>query len=533
LEEGLELLRVFVRGEEALAGEILAARAEFFGAPRPAAGDGEDEPADERFFEWFLFERPSRRYGEVPYLSFLRRSGEDLATPVRDILEQMAESVFGVFEVESVAPGSGMTLTDLLSGRSIAVREEQAEALVQVTDTLVGRLFPIDGEEFLLSGSVACFRSPELREAIAADLARAHAAAPTARLSQREIERLLWSGPVAPGGVEAEVRALLEAARLPDLAFEEVRLSFAAASTPGAVIGPLLDRLAFDTEVDLERARHTLLAFWEETREARPETKSRVPAADARAAVEAFERGRARGENLEELFERLERDLGLEGEPDPDDAPDPALEQAAANLAPLVEEFLWERDREVPSASAARSAALRALVRYLAERVVPPVDQLEDVEPDHLRGFARDLLLAPRSEEEALGSLLHLEDFLGWGRQEQGIDIFSRTEEVLRELRRDLSRFFRFRATLPASAPESPGHAGFLVRVGAPPGSDEILVETAEGSAVEPIHARVAPSLAPILLERDLIRGSLEERGDPVRFLRVTDLVPAGLRGPD
>src|SRR5262245_31257485 len=130
LESCLRSLRSFVEGDEDLSGELAAARGEFFGAPDvPTAG------AEARFLEWFLFERPSARYGEIPYLTFLRRSEEDLPVPQRDMLEGMAENVFGVFEVESLVPGSGMTLADLLRGRTIAVREEQVQALVEVGDT--------------------------------------------------------------------------------------------------------------------------------------------------------------------------------------------------------------------------------------------------------------------------------------------------------------------------------------------------------------------------------------------------------------
>src|SRR5262245_3233688 len=229
LENCLRSLRSFLEQDEDLSEEVAPARMEYFGAPSAPSGG-----AEARFLEWFLFERSSSRYGEVPYLTFLRRSEEDLPVPERDMLEAMAENVFGVFEVESLLPGSGMTVTDLLRGRALAVREDQAQALVEVGDTLVGRLFPIpggsgfEGEEFLLSGAVACFRSKELRDALGADLARAHAASPGARLSQREIERLLW--PPAGGADEApeeEVRELLRSAGLPELRFEDLRRSFA------------------------------------------------------------------------------------------------------------------------------------------------------------------------------------------------------------------------------------------------------------------------------------------------------------------
>src|SRR5262245_6365661 len=499
LESCLRSLRSFVEGDEDLSGELAAARGEFFGAPDvPTAG------AEARFLEWFLFERPSARYGEIPYLTFLRRSEEDLPVPQRDMLEGMAENVFGVFEVESLVPGSGMTLADLLRGRTIAVREEQVQALVEVGDTLVGRLFPIpgaagfEGEEFLLSGAVACFRSKELRDALGADLARARADSPGARLSQREIERLLWPSPAsAELAPEAEVREILGAAGLPGLEFEDLRRSLAQAPRPGPVIGPLLDRLAFETRVDLDRARAALWALWEETRREVSESPPIPPGPprndagphNARAAVEAFERGRARGENLEDLFSRLERDLDLEAEPDAEEASDPALEGTAGNLTPLIEEHLWERSRQAPSGRPGREARLRSFGRYLSERLVPPVDLLDRLEPDHLRRFARDVLLPARgvpAQEEALDTLAAVEEFLRWGRAEQGIDTFGRCEPTLRSLDADLRRSFAFRAANASSDPRAPASPHrFLVRLAPASGAGELVVDHADGSSAD------------------------------------------------
>ncbi|MGH7150283.1 MAG: hypothetical protein ACREIU_06285, partial [Planctomycetota bacterium] len=505
--------------------------------------------AEARFLEWFLFERPSTRYGEVPYLTFLRRFEEDLSVPLRDMLEGMAENVFGVFEVESHVPGSGMSVTDLLRGRALAVREEQT--LVEVGDTLVGRLFPIpgsstlEGEEFLLSSAVACFRSRELRDALGADLARAHAASPRARLSQRGIERLLWPAPApAADGLETEIRALLDVAGLPEMLFEDLRRSFAEAPRPGPVIGALLDRLAFETRVDLDRARTALWSLWEDSHREAAETEETPPAptrigaqpANARAAVEAFERGRARGENLEELFFRLERDLDLAGEPDAEEDPDPALEGTAGNLGPLLEEHLWERSRDA-SRPPASEAGLRSFARYLSDRVVPPLDLLECLEPEHLRRFARDVLhpaSSPSAQAEALDTLAAVEEFLRWGRAEQGIDALGLCESALRSLDSDLRRSFAVRAaTAPTAgrAPASPDR--FLVRLAPVSGAGELVVDHADGSFADPIHARVDPALAPHLREGDLLAGTLSPGTGAPRDLRVSDLIPAGLRGAD
>ena len=47
-----------------------------------------------------------------------------------------------------------------------------------------------------------------------------------------------------------------------DLAATDITLQLGGIDRPGPVIGPLLEQLAFESDVDLERARQLLVAIW-------------------------------------------------------------------------------------------------------------------------------------------------------------------------------------------------------------------------------------------------------------------------------
>ena len=74
---------------------------------------------------------------------------------------------------------------------------------------------------------------------------------------------------------EGDVNAVLAAAGEPDETVAELSKLLAEAPTPGAVVGPLLDQLAFDTDIDLEAARRELVAVW--TWNSKPQSERAAP----------------------------------------------------------------------------------------------------------------------------------------------------------------------------------------------------------------------------------------------------------------
>jgi hypothetical protein len=246
-------------------------------------------------------------------------------------------------------------------------------------DLLVGRLFDVGDSLHRLSPAAGVFRDAALSRALHADLERARQSRRgVVRLSQAELENMFWGSvevatnadPVelarrflADSGVEAPVVETLlgELARRP---FDESRIVVGVSDALGLV----LERLAFDTGVDLERARRVLLAAWASLRERAQPPPAETPGArgDVRSAIAAFDRGRSEGRDLEQLFQQLERDLDL------DDDGEPGGEELLAPDFPgvvgaVVEEFLWEMRQEHGEAAAERYASLSKFAEFGAQ----------------------------------------------------------------------------------------------------------------------------------------------------------------------
>lgn len=169
---------------------------------------------------------------------------------------------------------------------------------------------------------------------------------------------------------------------------------------------------------------------------------------DVAAALEAFDKARSEGADLEQLFTQLEQDLdcGAEAEaaePDAETAPDfPGV------LSAVVEEFLWDvtRDGEPTSVAEAdrRAVWLRALAQYGAA-----VGLLEDLNATLLEQFAgRHALLSGRlqSADDAYDLLGHLEDFCRWLREEHQLGSEGAFEESLGALAEALPRLVNLAA---------------------------------------------------------------------------------------
>lgn len=359
--------------ETRLQPELQRARRQFFGT------DGTTQPvvlgaadsAELRFAEWYALERESEVLGLVPI------ELPQFAEQARDLVG----SVCGVFSVLSV------------SDLGVEARDLQDEALydlavppgsLQPGDLLVGRLFTQTEERWTPSTGAAVFRpGKDLAEAFRHDVARLEL---DRRLQQIELEHLLLRRtdqtpsptattiPIVP--VERLEATLEQLLRQGNSKLTAVGISEQLANVlrPGPIMGPLLEELAFDTAVDLDRVREVMLQIWNAYH---PE----VVAAPKPAAAEGDEPraslldpGQVPGETLgerlvrtldeglrqkvdvEDLFAHLERLAGLEpGASDagdnPFDAQDDDESEAdspdpGGDLGPLVQEFLWENGIE-------------------------------------------------------------------------------------------------------------------------------------------------------------------------------------------
>ncbi len=350
--------------------ELQRARRQFFG--EDAHGPG-DEAAEHRFAEWFLLERESDALVAVPIT----------VPPFVDRAEELEDSIAGLFLVE--ATEGGATARDMQSGEILELAEP---GTLQPGDLLVGRLYQAPKQQWSASAATPALRPGRaLAEAFCRDLEQLQL---DRRLYQIELEHLLLrrhaqadeavvpgppSAPVAPlEHLEADLDQLLQANGARHT-IEEISQRLADSHRPGAVVGPILDQLAFDTQVDLDQVRRLLVEIWNahHVGEA-PEPVTEAPPPGGAPGetlgeqlVRTLDEGLGQDQDVEQLFARLERLAGVEHDEEDDGAAavvhDAAPEAAGAlgaragapaaedelqdaaesgDLGPLVTEFYWE-----------------------------------------------------------------------------------------------------------------------------------------------------------------------------------------------
>lgn len=308
IDRALALLCALAREIPAVELERQASQVEFF----PAGALPDLEPArsqaELRHFEWFLFERPSDALGDLPAFALESALLEHAEAPSETTSNALRYSRAGVFRVANVEAGQGLWLEDLASRGSLPIAESEASYDLQVDDLLAGRLYPMGDEQYRLSPAMAVFRDSRLAEALEADLERVRGSRRgTLRIAQRELERMFF----VPGGSRAAAEVLRNPPPL-DLALElppepvasraelladarrvraelerflndgagsgaeglgpersaelltslEQEAARGERSSAARAMGELLDRVAFESDLDLDVARRQCLEYW-------------------------------------------------------------------------------------------------------------------------------------------------------------------------------------------------------------------------------------------------------------------------------
>ncbi len=430
--------------------EVLRARREFFGGdatPGPALR-GAADTAEHRFAEWFGLERESETLGVVPCE----------VSPFAEVASDIAGSVAGVYLVLGGADGTVQARD--LQDDSVLDLGVPAGSLV-LGDMLVGRLFPQHGDEWTPSTAAAIFRpGQDLAEAFRRDVRRLGL---DRRLQQVELEHLLLrrtdQGPSPTSGgprhlplehLEAELDKLLKAGRSTVTA-TAVSARLELASRPGPVMGPLLEELAFASNVDLDVCRQLLLQIWNSYHS---EQASTVEVASAPSSeppgetlgerlVRTLDEGLRCKRDVEELFAQIERMAGLEpGTSDEDENPHDAEDADAdaedaeedeeqafgeerdgstGDLDPLVQEYLWETGRDRDAAA----APLRLWVELQSNSALPHTD-LEFVTGTDLMRLLLHVYLAALPTERAAAvqsAFAEVQRFYAWAASIQEIDL--------------------------------------------------------------------------------------------------------------
>lgn len=369
-----------------LAAELQRARRSWFGA----SGRHGDAAAELRFSEWFSLERVSEVLGAVPAE----------VPPFSRLVDDHESSLAGVFAVVDAGRGTAL------------LRDQQDQGLHEVLDPdgalrkgdlVAGRLFQAPAG-MVPSLAAAVFRpGAALGDAFRADVEQAEL---DRRLQQIEVEHLLLRRPEAQATavgaaaadpvpiehLEARLDQLLRAGGSTASA-AAIRERLRSAARPGAVLGPLLDELAFDSVVDLDATRQVLVELWNAhhpDRAAAQAVASEAPPAGLPLGAELAQKldaGLAAHRDVEELFAELEKLAGIEpeGEGDLDedagDSPDPG-----GDLEPMVQEYLWQASRESTALPSGAAEVLAELVRLQHEGPVvrPDLDQVTPADFDRL-----------------------------------------------------------------------------------------------------------------------------------------------------
>lgn len=526
LESSLVLLEELALEDPELRLEFLGSRSSFPESQAGQADEARQRAAQRRHLEWFLLERPSEKLGGVPAQMLAEEWLERADSLERDGLEALSGSMAGVFEVTGVSLERGVWLRDLFGFGEYPLLEPEAATELSAGDLVVGRVFPVGDGLYRLSPAASCFRNRSLVEALHGDVERLRASRRgTLRIAQDELERLFFlpgALPATPSRSEVlrQTRSELTEVGLEthevDALIDELVQAAASGDEGGGAVTEVLNLLAFETEVDLERARRALADLWAVLRAEEPAStpatasaeplgtaraaRNRRDMEDVRAALERFDEGRRSGRDLEALFSELEADLGLEssGGEDDDFAPDfPGV------VGALVEEFIWDASRVDGPTAAEGLASLRSLSEYAA-----PIGVFEELGARELVDFCarwsldQGRLRDARGARELLGAL---RAFCEWSEEQHAHALWKSFEGSWEALAEELPRHAELRRALGSS--DEP--AGELFELFALDGTRATLApfdrsHRDEGEARLDLEAELAGRLR----RGDLLRGA-------------------------
>lgn len=459
----LEFFKQLIEEDPSLRAEFESSRGEFSRAGPLETVPAARDLAARRHLEWFLLERPSAHLGSLPIATLVERCAERSSSLDPDEVRCFLGSHASLFEVTRVRSGEGLWLRDLAGQGEYPAHESEASRLLEPGDLIAGRIFPIRTSLHHISRAASFFRSPMLREALRNDLQRAREGRRgVLRLSQSEIERMFFSpmarsmssDPVGEAGrflLDAGVEPEDVEAILQELADEPYA---AEIILPGAqdVLAAILDRLAFETAIDLDQARRILILAWAELAREGPGTgpllrpgsvreSSTRRDPDTRDVVEIvaeFDRKRESGEPLERIFTELENKLALEDLPAENDEEDTPAPDFPGVVGAMIEEFLWETSFEHGGRQDSELARLRSFGRFAAG-----VGVFENLHANDILTYTCYWL--PESDElpnaDAARSLLGaLQRFCSWAEEKHAVRLHTEFKGMLRSLQSTLPR---------------------------------------------------------------------------------------------
>ena len=390
---------------------------------------------------------------------------------VHEMGPALLQTVAGVFEVTTSRQGSGVIVNDLVGLGTYEVEEREAADELLVGDLIVGRLLPTSPGAHTFSPAAGAFRNAELREALRGDLERMRGARRgVMRVQQNELEKLFFSSEAefaqekAAASYEEGQQRALEAMRSASVAPDtcgEVLNAVGDSIQVGdpSLVNAIVEQLAFDTSVDLDELRRgfaEMKAAFQRRQQGKTAGSDEKSSAggSVQDALAQFDRGRAAGNDLEQLFNTLEGDLGV----DAGETENLSIDGEAAGfpgvVGAIVDEFLWDMERVHGEAEARRCTPLRLLARY-AEKI----DVFEEFGAKHLLDFSARWLLDEAELEPAQASevLDALDTFCAWCEEQHSHPLHTVFARTLESLKASVPRLLELRRNATSKGPLSPG----------------------------------------------------------------------------
>lgn len=521
LDVRFEALERALREDTELAREFLESQREFFHGHYDAARVDRDETARRRHLEWFLVERvsPSFERLAVEHLAQHHAVRTGLDDPVQ--LLTLVHSHAGVFEVTGADEATGVWLRDLASNGEYPVVDPSAAHVLHKGDLVAGRIFPTTDSGYRISRAAAIHRNSTLLDALRADLERARATRRgVMRLGQREIEGMFFAD-LAPesGDPVGDARGLLLEAGIER---DEIEAWFEVlAETPfrrdrivvgvDDALGPILDRLAFETGSDLDSARRALVRAWEHLSVAgpgrgpslRPVPKRAAESpADVARALAALEEKRRQGAPLDQAFDELEAELALDDDDEAD--ADPLAPDFPGGVAAVITEFLWETELTAGPERARELVRIESLGRFARD-----IGAFENLSVRDLLAYTSWWL--PESNELESGDAAHstlaaLSNFCRWADETQQVDLHAQFHETLTALTHSLPRVIEANKRRTRAADPSQGE---LFEIAGIRGGAARLRDRGQSER----EAAIEPDLAAWLRAGDRVRAEIHADG--------------------
>lgn len=529
IERCLEVLGSLVRGLPELNLEFEGSVETFFQGWRPgAAGDPRETLlAGRRHLEWFLLEHHSATlrgsvaeklapaYRETVAASLTDEDDREAQEAALGLaLEALLRSHTGIFEAEATDTEEAVWARDLSGFGTYALLTTGLEGRLRHGDLLVGRLYPAGDGGNVASPTIAIVRSEEIRTALTVDLGRVReeSAVNVLRIGQRDLEAMFFAdsevaleleGPettapaVAPADPEeAALATLLGAGFDEPMARQALRVLASTPRDPAPLVHGLedpmaevMETLAFETDVDLDRARTALITAWDliGTGAAPPAPAPSTPedsgAVDRDEAVEAFARGRARGEDAATLLQKLEEDLGIAGDGPDEEGTDAPAPDFPGVVGAMVDEMRWEMSATRDGFDVETLTPLKHLAAFAR-----PIGVFEELKGRDLFQFTTFWLQETRSlpsDEEAVALVAALREFCEWALDAHEVDLGSEFLDALEGLETSLPRMRRANDALdPGQAEASDGEGE---------GYEVLSVDALQPAAFEGSGDRLAP----------------------------------------